>query len=30
MATKEGGVARYEKTSILGIYEILQPFPQPT
>ena len=30
MATKVGGVARYEKKPILGNFELLQPFPQRT
>ena len=30
MATKVGGVTRYEKSLFLGIFELLQPFPWPT
>ena len=30
MATKVGGVARYEEKPIFGIFELLHPFPHPT
>ena len=30
MATKVGGVARYENSLFLSIFELLQPFPQRT
>ena len=30
MATKNGGVGRYEKSLFFGFFELLQPFPQRT